>query len=34
MGQQWGVPEMGRGDELMESEIALGLDDMAKLLSD
>ena len=26
--------EMGHGDELMESEIALGLDDMAKLLSD
>ena len=25
---------MGRGDELMESEMALGLDDMAKLLSD
>ena len=33
-GSKWGVPEMGRGDELMESEIALGLDDMAKLLSD
>ena len=33
-GSKWGVPEMGHGDELMESEIALGLDDMAKLLSD
>ena len=33
-GSKWGVPAMGNGEKLMESEIALGLDGMAKLLSD
>lgn len=33
-GSIWGAPAMGNGEKLMESEIALGLDGMERLLSD